>query len=266
MPPGAKGNMLEAGVVMEEKQVVILAGGLATRMRPRTLTTPKLLLPVAGRPFGAWLLERLAAAGYRQAVLCIAYLGEQIREVIGDGRAFGIDVVYADEGPTLLGTAGAIRKAAGMLAPQFLVTYGDSYLPFDYAGPLHLLASSPDADGVMAVYKNEGRWDKSNTVVRIDEKGGAWVERYEKNSADPRFDHIDYGATALRREIILDVPEGAPYGLDRIQADLSARKRLRAYPAHARFFEIGSETGLDELDQELKAHPPGSPTPPKVQP
>ncbi|MET0594999.1 MAG: sugar phosphate nucleotidyltransferase, partial [Polyangiaceae bacterium] len=114
---------------MQEKQVVILAGGLATRMRPRTLTTPKILLEVAGRPFGAWLLERLAAAGYQQAVLCIAYLGEQVRDVIGDGRPFGIDVVYADEGPNLLGTAGAIRKAADLLAPQFLVTYGDSYLP-----------------------------------------------------------------------------------------------------------------------------------------
>src|SRR5258706_7732754 len=99
-------------------QVVILAGGLATRMQPRTLTTPKLLLPVAGRPFGAWLLERLARAGYGQAVLCIAYLGEQIREAFGDGRAFGIDVVYADEGPNLLGTAGAIRRAAAMLEPR----------------------------------------------------------------------------------------------------------------------------------------------------
>jgi MurNAc alpha-1-phosphate uridylyltransferase len=258
--------MLQAIGVMEEMQVVILAGGLATRMRPRTLTTPKLLLPVADRPFGAWLLERLAAAGYTQAVLCIAHLGDQIRSVIGDGRALGIDVVYADEGPNLLGTAGAIRRAGSILAPQFLVTYGDSYLPFDYAGPLRLLTSSPDVDGVMAVYKNEGRWDQSNTIVRIDEKGEPWVERYQKNSADVRFDHIDYGATALRREVILQVPEGLSWGLDRIQADLSARNRLRAYVAHARFFEIGSETGLLELDQELRMRPPGPFSPPKVNP
>ena len=259
-------DMIEGSAAMEEKQLVILAGGLATRMRPRTLTTPKLLLPVAGRPFAAWLLERLAHAGYRQAVLCIAYLGEQIRDVVGDGRDFGIDVVYADEGPDLLGTAGAIRRAASVLAPRFLVTYGDSYLPFDYAAPLELLASSPDADGVMAVYKNEGRWDKSNTIVRTDDQGGLWVERYEKNSNDARFDHIDYGATALRRETILALPEGAAWGLDRIQADLSARKRLRAYPAHARFFEIGSETGLDELDQELRANPPRVLSSPKAKP
>jgi N-acetyl-alpha-D-muramate 1-phosphate uridylyltransferase len=256
--------VIKAIAVMEAMQVVILAGGLATRMRPRTLTTPKLLLPVAGRPFGAWLLERLAGAGYRQAVLCVAHLGDQIKAVIGDGRAFGIDVVYADEGRDLLGTAGAIRRAAPLLEPTFLVTYGDSYLPFDYAAPLDLLATSPDADGVMAVYKNEGRWDTSNTIVRIDENGASWVDRYEKNSNDVRFDHIDYGATALRREVILAVPEGVPWGLDRIQADLSARKRLRAYLAHARFFEIGSETGLLELDQELRANPLGPPSLPKA--
>jgi NDP-sugar pyrophosphorylase family protein len=236
---------------MDDLQAVILAGGLATRLRPRTLTTPKFLLPVAGRPFGAWLLERLAGAGYSRALLCIAHLGEQIRAAIGNGSAFGIEVRYADEGDRLLGTAGAIRLAAGELAPTFLVTYGDSYLPFDYAAPLRTLAERPDADGVMAVFKNEGRWDKSNTEVRQDERGDLWVGRYEKGKDDPRLDHIDYGATALRREVIMRVPENVPWGLDQIQAELAQSHRLRAHLAHARFFEIGSEAGLSELDRQL---------------
>jgi NDP-sugar pyrophosphorylase family protein len=245
---------------MHDMQAVILAGGLATRLRPRTLTTPKFLLPVAGRPFGAWLLERLAACGYSRALLCIAHLGEQIREVIGDGSSFGIEVQYADEGEKLLGTAGAIRRAASELAPQFLVTYGDSYLPFDYAAPVRELEGHPDADGVMAVFKNQGQWDKSNTEVRLDERGELWVERYEKGKDDPRLDHIDYGATALRREVILRIPEAVPWGLDRIQFELARDRRLRAHLAHARFFEIGSEAGLLELDRRLSAAPPGAPT------
>jgi MurNAc alpha-1-phosphate uridylyltransferase len=239
-----------------DRQAVILAGGLATRLRPRTLTTPKFLLPVAGRPFGAWLLERLAISGYQRALLCVAHLGDQIRSFVGTGAAFGLQVSYADEGPHLLGTAGAIRRAAAELAPEFLVTYGDSYLPFDYAGPLQALVANSDVDGVMAVYKNEGRWDQSNTAVQLDEKGDLWVARYEKGSRDPQLDHIDYGATALRRDVILEVPADTPWGLDRIQADLSQRKRLRAYLAHARFFEIGSDAGLNELDRELRANPP----------
>jgi MurNAc alpha-1-phosphate uridylyltransferase len=250
--------MVEARPPMNDLQAVILAGGLATRMRPRTLTTPKFLLPVAGRPFGAWLLERLASCGYTRALVCIAHLGDEIRAAIGDGRAFGLDVTYTDEGDRLLGTAGAIRQASNELASEFLVTYGDSYLPFDYAGPVEFLRNRSDADAVMAVYRNQGQWDASNTSVRTDERGELWVDRYEKGTTD-RLDHIDYGATALRRDVILGVPEDTPWGLDRIQGELARARRLRAYLAHARFFEIGSETGLLELERELTARPPDSP-------
>jgi len=245
---------------MEDMQAVILAGGLATRLRPRTLSIPKFLLPVAGRPFGAWLLERLAATGYDKVLLCVAHLGDQIRSAIGDGRSFGLEVRYSDEGDKLLGTAGALRRAAAELAPEFLVTYGDSYLPFDYAGPLRTLRERADAEGVMAVFKNEGKWDASNTSVRADECGETWVDRYEKGTKDPELDHIDYGAMALRREVILRIPEATPWGLDQVQGELAAHRRLRAYVAHARFFEIGSEAGLLELDRQLSAGPPGAPT------
>jgi NDP-sugar pyrophosphorylase family protein len=206
------------------------------------------------------LLERLASSGYTRALLCIAHLGDEIRAVIGNGRAFGIEVQYADEGAKLLGTAGAIRRASAELAPQFLVTYGDSYLPFDYAAPLQTLGACSDADGVMAVFKNEGRWDQSNTSVRFDERGSAWVDRYEKGTRDARLDHIDYGATAVRRDVILRIPEDVPWGFHQVQAELAAERRLRAHVAHARFFEIGSETGLLELDRELSARPAGPPT------
>jgi len=243
-------------VASDDLQAVILAGGLATRMRPRTLTIPKFLLPVAGRPFAAWTLEKLAACGYRRVLVCVAHLGDAVREFVGDGSAFGLDVQYSDEGPALLGTAGAVRQALDRLAPTFLVTYGDSYLPFDYAAPLRLLNARPDADGVMAVFKNEGRWDSSNTIVRDDARGETWVSRYQKGSPDPLVDHIDYGATALRREVIAALPESVPIGLDTVQQRLAEAGRLRAFRAHARFFEVGSEAGLSELDHELTARPP----------
>lgn len=232
------------------KQAVILAGGLGTRMLPRTLRIPKILLPVAGRPFAVWLLERLAAAGFDEALLCVAHLGEQIRAALGDGRAFGIAVRYADEGPALLGTAGAIRRALPDLAPTFLVTYGDSFLPFDYAAPLADLDRHPEAEGTMAVFKNDDRWDRSNTRIEGD-RVLAYEKRARDAAPDPAVDHIDYGATALRREVIAALPEGAVIGLDVVQQRLAARGVLRAFPAPRRFFEIGSPAGLADLEAEL---------------
>jgi N-acetyl-alpha-D-muramate 1-phosphate uridylyltransferase len=231
-------------------QVVILAGGLGTRMRPRTDGTPKFLLPVAGRPFGAWLLERLAAAGFGEAVLCVGHLGEAVRAAMGD-RFAGLALRYADDGPTLLGTAGALQHARALLAPTFLVTYGDSYLPFDYQAPLRDLQAHPEALGTMAVYRNEGRLDASNTTVSGDR-----VVRYEKRRAhdppEPELDHIDYGATALRREVVEALPAGAPLGFEAVQRDLAARGRLRALPVATRFYEIGSERGLLDLEAALR--------------
>lgn len=232
-------------------QAVILAGGLATRMRPRTLTVPKAMLEVAGRPFVEHQLERLAACGVREVVMCVAHLGEQIEAHVGDGRRFGVEVAWSYEpAGHLLGTAGAIRAALDRLAPSFLVTYGDSYLPFDYAEPLRVLDAHADCDGVMAVFHNAGRWDESNVIT-----DGTWVTRYEKHTGDRAFDHIDYGATALRRDVIAALPAATPVGLDTIQRDLAARKRLRACIARERFFEIGSPEGLDALDRHLRSLP-----------
>jgi MurNAc alpha-1-phosphate uridylyltransferase len=232
-------------------QAVVLAGGLATRMRPHTLTVPKSMLEVAGRPFVDWQLERLVASGVRDVVMCIAHLGGQIRDHVGDGAHLGARVVWSEEGPALLGTGGALRVALPLLAETFLVTYGDSYLPFDYAEPLRMLDAHTDCDGVMAVFKNEGKWDPSNVVT-----DGAWVNRYEKRSKDPAFDHIDYGATAVRRDALAAaLPPVGHAGFDAVQRDLASRKRLRACVARERFFEIGSPEGLAELDRHLRTRP-----------
>jgi MurNAc alpha-1-phosphate uridylyltransferase len=231
-------------------QAAVLAGGLATRMRPHTLSLPKSMLTVGGRPFVDWQIERLVAAGLRDIVMCIAHLGEQIREHVGDGARLGARVAWSEEGPKLLGTAGALRAALPLLEETFLVTYGDSYLPFDYGEPLRILQANDDCDGVMAVYKNQGRWDPSNVIT-----DGQWVLVYAKGSSDPALDHIDYGATALRREVISGLAEGQRWGLDAVQRDLAARKRLRACVARDRFFEIGSPEGLATLDQHLRTPP-----------
>ena len=232
------------------RQVVVLAGGLATRMLPLTERVPKLLLPVAGRPFAAWLLERLAACGVDEVVLCLGHLADAVVAALPTLTPPGLRVRVSDEGGRRLGTAGALRLALPLLEPSFVVTYGDSYLPFDYLEPLRRLDALEGALGVLAVYRNEGRIEPSNTAVH-----GAWVARYEKRpearAGDPPLDCIDYGAMSLRRAVVEALEAGAVWGLDAVQRDLASAGRLGALEVAERFFEVGSPEGLLELEGRL---------------
>jgi NDP-sugar pyrophosphorylase family protein len=229
-------------------QAVVLAGGLGSRLAEKTRDLPKSLLPIAGRPFLSWLVEALARSGYRQLVVCVGHHGEQVVEFLGDGRNFGLDVVYSEDGEQLLGTGGAIRQALGrdLLADSFLVTYGDSYLPFDYAAPLCDLEAHPEALGTMSVFENRGAWDQSNCAV-----GRGLVQRYEKGAHDSALTHIDYGALALRRSVIAAEPAEVAFGLDTVQHRLAKTGLLRAFEASERFYEIGSECGIADLERKL---------------
>src|SRR3954464_7691451 len=98
--------------------IAILAGGLATRLRPVTEKIPKALIEVAGQPFLAHQLRLLSGAGLRKVVLCVGYRGEMIEEQFGDGKEFGVEINYSFDGPELLGTGGALKKALPLLGQQ----------------------------------------------------------------------------------------------------------------------------------------------------
>jgi len=233
-------------------QVAILAGGLATRLGALTARQPKFLLEVGGRPFAEHQLEWLAGSHVDRVVLCVSHLGEQIREFVGDGSRWGLAVEYVDDGPRLLGTAGALRLAfeRGLLAQAFAVLYGDSYLTV--AAPVvwrAFAARRPPA--LMCTYRNDGRWDASNASVR-----DGWVVRYEKGVADPAaagMHEIDYGLAVLDRDaVVAEIPAGEPVDLADVYTRLAAEGRLAAHPVSERFYEIGSPAGLAELDAELR--------------
>ena len=220
--------------------VAILAGGLATRMRPFTDTIPKSLLDVAGKPFIARQMECLRDRGVTRAVLCIGHLGGMIREAVGDGSAFGMEVGYSDEGGTLLGTGGALKKALPLLGKAFLVLYGDSLLEIDY-GAVERAFLESGRRGLMTVYRNEGRLDASNV-----EYAGGRILRYDKSARGPSTRHIDYGLGALRAEALDAVPVGQRVDLARIYQELLAEGQLAGYEVFERFYEIGSPAGLED--------------------
>src|SRR4051794_31436032 len=223
--------------------IAILAGGLATRLRPITETIPKALVEIAGEPFLAHQLRLLRRAGYERVVMCAGYRGEMIREFAGDGRPFGLAMEYSFDGPRLLGTAGAIARALPLLGDAFSVIYGDSYLPCDYAAAEAALEESGKL-GLMTVYRNEGQWDSSN--VEFD---GARVVRYDKANRTPAMRHIDYGLGMLRREALAGVPADRPYDLATVYQDLVRRDELAAWESPDRFYEIGSREGIADLTE-----------------
>lgn len=225
--------------------VAILAGGLATRLRPLTDKIPKVLVPVAGKPFLAHQLELLRRHGITRVVLCLGHLGEMVRQQFGDGSAHGVRLDYSFDGPTLLGTGGALKQALPSLGEKFFVLYGDSYLPIEF-GPVAESFERSGKLGLMTVYRNEGRYDTSNVVFADDE-----IKVYDKKSRLPEMRHIDYGLSVFRAEALEEYAAGVKFDLAELMQRLVARRQLAGYEVLTRFYEIGSPGGLAELERVL---------------
>lgn len=226
--------------------VAVVAGGLATRLRPITQKIPKSLIDVAGRPFVARQLDYLQRQGVTRVVLCLGYLGEQIEAFVGDGSAFGLEVRYSWDGPHLLGTGGALKQALPLLGEQFFVFYGDSYLPIDFrAVERNFFASGKPA--LMTVLKNGDQWDKSNVLFR----DGVIVE-YNKQIPRQEMAHIDYGLGVLSASVLEDASVNKPFDLADIYHELSVQGLLAGHEVFERFYEIGSPKGLEETTKYFK--------------
>lgn len=227
---------------MNHYPVIILAGGLATRLRPITEKIPKALVEVGGQPFIAHQLNLLNSHGIRSVVISAWYKGEMINDFVGDGSRFGMNVQYVFDGDKPLGTGGAIRRALPLLDGPFFVLYGDSYLPCDYAD-IQLHFDSHKQPGLMTVYRNEGKWDTSNV-----EMANGQIFCYDKKTRTPRMEFIDYGLGLFQPEVFASLLEGQSADLAKIYQRLVADHSLLAYEVKQRFYEIGSFEGLRELD------------------
>jgi NDP-sugar pyrophosphorylase family protein len=236
-------------VSLEKIPVAILAGGLATRLRPITEKIPKSLVPVAGKPFLAHQLELLRSRGIRRAVLCIGYLGEMIQRDFGS-EAFGVKLDYSFDGEKLLGTGGAIKRALPLLGEEFFALYGDSYLPIEYA-PVAEFFQRSDKLGLMTVYRNEGKYDTSNVIFRDGE-----IIIYDKKNHSPEMRHIDYGLSLFKSSVFDSYSTDQIFDLAEVMGKLVREKQLAGYEVPERFYEMGSPAGLAELETLLQSKSP----------
>lgn len=225
--------------------VAILAGGLATRLRPLTTTLPKALVDINGEPFIAHQLRLLQKQGITQVVLCLGFLGEQVIDFVGNGHQFGLDVTFISDGPKLLGTAGAIKRALPLLGEHFFVLNGDSYLPCHFAA-VQATFEHCKKPGLMTVYHNQGKWDASNVEYRDNA-----IIAYDKVNKTDRMLHIDYGLEVFSRDAFDHVPNDEPYDLAILFQDLLKKNALAAHEVPERFYEVGSFAGITELSYHL---------------
>jgi len=218
--------------------VAILAGGLATRLRPTTERIPKALLPVAGKPFLAHQLDLLRSRGIQRVIICAGYRGENIRSQFPK-------LEYSFDGPVLLGTGGAVRKALPLLGNNFFVLYGDSYLPTDYRAVAEAFKQSGKA-ALMTVFRNEGRWDTSNVEFRDGR-----IVVYDKRNRTPAMQHIDYGLSVMTPSALAGFENKSPLDLAEVFQKLVADNALAGYEVRERFYEAGSPAGVAELETLL---------------
>jgi len=227
------------------KQLVLLAGGKATRLRPVTETIPKSLLEVAGKPFIAHQLELIRLNGIDNVLICASYLGEQIRNFAGNGSSFGLSIEYSFDGDELLGTGGAINKAMNKLDKQFFVMYGDSYLNTDFK-VINEYFFAQNKPALMTVYLNEGKYDNSNVLF-----DNGKIIKYDKVNRIPDMKHIDYGLGILTKKAFGNFMNKKVFDLSEVYKNLVEKDLLAGYEVKERFYEIGSFTGLEETNKFL---------------
>ena len=226
-------------------QVIVLAGGLATRLRPISEKIPKSLIEINGEPFIFHQMRLLKSKGFERVVVCAGYLGNMIEDMVGNGEKFDLDVVYSYDGEVLLGTGGAVRNAFPLLDEKFMITYGDSYLDFDYA-VLNSFFEQNEYPAVMTIFKNEDHFDRSNVLY----ENGRILYSKKNKSAD--MNYIDYGFSAVTKNIFNSFCIYDKFDLSIVFEKLSADGQLSAFEVTNRFYEIGSFQGITELESYLK--------------
>jgi NDP-sugar pyrophosphorylase family protein len=226
--------------------LAILAGGLATRLRPITETIPKVLVPVNGEPFLAHQLRLARAQGFSRVVLCIGHLGEQVADFVA-GQDTGLDIALSHEGDQRRGTGGALRYALPMLGQEFFVLYGDSYLDVE-AAPIHEAFLAAGQPALMTVLHNRDQWDASNVIF-----DGHLVRAHDKTMRGlPGVEWIDFGLSVFTASVVADWPEVDPWDLSALTGSLARQGNLAGHAVTRRFHEIGKPEGLAETEAYLR--------------
>ena len=224
-------------------QMVILCGGLATRLGNLAKDIPKSMIEIEGKPFLEYQIENLKNHSFEDVLLCVGHLSDKIESYFGDGKEFGIDIKYSHDGDEPLGPIGAVKNAEPLLEDLFFLMYGDSYLLVDFQ-KVYINFMQDNKLGLMVVYKNYNKFDKSNIIIKDDMVAG-----YGEKDAE----YIDYGTSILRKNALDIVPKNTFYTTGQFFSDLIKKQELLAFEATKRFYHIGTQEALEEFRNYIRS-------------
>jgi NDP-sugar pyrophosphorylase family protein len=228
-------------------QMVILCGGLATRLKDLAKKTPKSMIKVNDKPFLEHQIIKLRKHNIKDIVLCVGYLSEQIKKYFGNGEKFKVNIQYSYDGDRPLGPIGALKKAEPLLENIFLTLYGDSYLSIDYQ-ELYNNFIEQNKLAMMAVYKNYDKYDKSNLVVKSNK-----VLNYGRQKTE-EMNYIDYGTSIFRKKTLEVIPKNTLFTTKDLYSKLVSMDQLLAFEVKNRFYHIGTPEALNELKKHIKSN------------
>ncbi len=224
-------------------QMIILCGGLATRLGNLAKTIPKSMVLIEGKPFLEYQINNLKKHSIKDIVLCVGHLSEKIKDYFGNGKQFGVNIKYSDDGDKLLGPIGAVKNAEALLEDVFFFMYGDSYLSVDFQ-KVYSYFMKYNKPALIVVYKNYDKFDKSNLTI----KDNMVIGHREKDAV-----YIDYGISVIRKKILDIIPKNTFYTTGQFFSNLIKKEQLLAFEAEKRFYHIGDPDALEEFREFIKS-------------
>jgi NDP-sugar pyrophosphorylase family protein len=227
-------------------QMVILCGGLGTRLGDLSKNIPKSMIEINDKPFLEYQIEILKKNSIKDIVLCVGHLSEKIKSYFGDGKKLGVKIQYSYDGDKPLGTIGALKKAEPLLDDIFFIMYGDSFLSVDFR-KVYRFFIKQDKLGLMVVYKNFDKYDKSNIAIK-----GDLVVGYGRDNTSKDMVFIDYGTSVLRKKALDLVPKDKTYSTGEFFSQLIKKGELLSFEAKNRFYHIGNPKSLEEFNNFIR--------------
>ncbi|GAG17498.1 unnamed protein product, partial [marine sediment metagenome] len=226
-------------------QIVILCGGLATRLGRLAKDTSKSMIQIKSKPFLEYQIEELKRHSITDIVLCVGHLSEQIKDYFGNGKKLGVNIRYSYDKKKPLGPIGALKKAEPLLQDNFFTMYGDSYVFVDFK-KVHSYFQEQNKLALMVVYQNYDKFDKSNIIIKdgsIKQYGG------EKTK---EMTYIDYGVSLFRKKTLNSIPKNTFFSTKDLFSNLVKQDELLAFEVKKRFYHIGIPEALTEFKKYIE--------------